>query len=110
MALRPHTLINRVDCACQMIQVKGSSKEERAARNAGAEDSIQKLHKVLELCEELGVATQPALLGQLLLVPLAAWHHQVGLFVFLIYVSIKFRNVIFVLFYIFMLCIIIFSL
>ena len=46
-------------------------------RNAGAEDSLAKLQAVLNLCDELGVLTEPCQLGQLLVVPIFAWHHKV---------------------------------
>jgi cobalamin biosynthesis Mg chelatase CobN len=49
------------------------------SRNAGAGDSVQKLQRVLQLCDECGVIRQPVLLGGLLLVPLLSWHHQVGI-------------------------------
>jgi hypothetical protein len=61
------------------MQVKGSSEEATALRNGGATDSVAKLHRVLQLCADLGVLTQPTQLGGLLLVPLLAWHHAVSI-------------------------------
>jgi hypothetical protein len=60
------------------LQVKGSSEAAMALRNGGTRESVAKLHRVLQLCEELGVITQPTQLGGLLLVPLLAWHHAVS--------------------------------
>jgi hypothetical protein len=60
--------------------VKGASESAVAQRNGGATDSLQKLHKVLQLCADLGVITQPTQLGGLLLVPLLSWHHAVSAF------------------------------
>lgn len=47
------------------------------SRNGGATNSLQKLQRVLQLCDECGVIRQPVLLGGLLLVPLLSWHHRV---------------------------------
>jgi hypothetical protein len=63
---------------CLRLQVKGSSEQATALRNGGATDSVGKLHRVLQLCDELGVITQPTQLGGLLLVPLLSWHHAVS--------------------------------
>ncbi|WIA44136.1 hypothetical protein OEZ86_010476 [Tetradesmus obliquus] len=57
------------------LWVKGATEHAASLRNGGATDSIAKLHAVLQLCEDLGVITQPMQLGGLLLVPLLAWHH-----------------------------------
>jgi len=69
----------RVFCllAGMLLQLRGTAGSDNQ-RNAGAKDSIEKLHKVLELCSEIGVITQPAQLGRLLLVPLLSWHHKVS--------------------------------
>lgn len=48
-----------------------------SSRNGGAVDSVEKLQRVLELCDECDVIRQPVMLGGLLLVPLLAWHHKV---------------------------------
>lgn len=37
-------------------------------------DSIEKLHRILELCEQLGVHTRPAKLGDIWVVPLFSWY------------------------------------
>ncbi len=49
-----------------------------AAAVAVAWDSVGKLHAVLQLCGELGVEVRPRRVGRLAVVPLLAWHHQVG--------------------------------
>ncbi len=54
-----------------MWQVKGS-----AARNGGAEDSVQKLQAVMDVCQELGVITAPTRFGALWIVPITSWHHK----------------------------------
>jgi len=41
----------------------------------GCSDSVQKLHKILELCEEVGVRTQPEEVDGILIVPLHSWYH-----------------------------------
>jgi hypothetical protein len=46
-------------------------------RNAGAADSVEKLERVMSLCDECDIIRQPTLLGALLLVPLLSWHHKV---------------------------------
>lgn len=46
------------------------------ARNGTAQDSLQKLRLVLQLCKELGIRTSPARLGNLCIVPLLSWHHS----------------------------------
>jgi hypothetical protein len=38
---------------------------------------VEKLQRVLQLCDECGVVRQPVLLGGLMLVPLLSWHHKV---------------------------------
>jgi hypothetical protein len=45
-------------------------------RNGTAQDSCQKLQLILQLCQELGIHTTPARLGNLCLVPLLSWHHS----------------------------------
>ena len=45
-------------------------------RNGTAQDSFQKLQLILQLCQELGVHTTPARLGNLCIVPLLSWHHS----------------------------------
>ncbi|KAF6257221.1 hypothetical protein COO60DRAFT_31162 [Scenedesmus sp. NREL 46B-D3] len=45
------------------LWVKGASEQATALRNGGATDSVAKLHRVLRLCKELGVITQPTQLG-----------------------------------------------
>lgn len=45
-------------------------------RNGTAQDSLQKLRLVLQLCKELGIRTSPARLGNLCIVPLLSWHHS----------------------------------
>ena len=47
-----------------------------ACRNGTAENSLQKLHLILQLCLELGIHTSPARLGGLCIVPLLSWHHS----------------------------------
>lgn len=44
-------------------------------RNGTAENSLQKLRLILQLCQELGVHTSPTKLGNLCIVPLLSWHH-----------------------------------
>ncbi|HKG46429.1 MAG TPA: metallophosphoesterase family protein [Pyrinomonadaceae bacterium] len=43
----------------------------------GELDSIQKLHQVLQLCDELGVITKPLHLDNLWIVPLLSWYDGV---------------------------------
>lgn len=45
-------------------------------RASGLMDSRAKLARVLELCQRLGVHTQPRRLGNLWLAPLFSWHHK----------------------------------
>jgi len=45
-------------------------------RNGTAQDSFQKLQLILQLCQELGIHTTPARLGNLCIVPLLSWHHS----------------------------------
>lgn len=45
-------------------------------RNGTAENSLQKLHLILQLCLELGIYTSPAKLGGLCIYPLLSWHHS----------------------------------
>lgn len=45
-------------------------------RNGTAENSLQKLHLILQLCRELGIHTSAAKLGRLCIVPLLSWHHS----------------------------------
>lgn len=45
-------------------------------RNGTAENSLQKLHLILQLCRELGIYTSAAKLGGLCIVPLLSWHHS----------------------------------
>ncbi len=45
-------------------------------RNGTAQDSFQKLQLILQLCQELGIHTAPARLGNLCIVPLLSWHHS----------------------------------
>jgi hypothetical protein len=54
-----------------------SSSSRGGSRNDGAVDSVEKLQRVLQLCDECGVVRQPVMLGGLLLVPLLSWHHKV---------------------------------
>lgn len=48
-----------------------------AELHAGARDSAAKLAAVTALCDELGVDTEPFLIGRLWVVPVLAWHHKV---------------------------------
>lgn len=41
----------------------------------GCKDSVEKFQKLEELCEELGVKTQPSFVGKVLIVPLLSWYH-----------------------------------
>ncbi|DBA84082.1 TPA: hypothetical protein ACH3X1_006563 [Trebouxia sp. C0004] len=50
--------------------------EPHSIKNGTAQDSIQKLQLILQLCQELGIHTTPARLGNLCIVPLLSWHHS----------------------------------
>lgn len=39
-------------------------------------DSVEKLTRVLKVCEELGIHTEPCSLGLLSILPLHSWHHS----------------------------------
>ncbi|DBB02386.1 TPA: hypothetical protein ACH3X3_011389 [Trebouxia sp. C0006] len=50
--------------------------EPQSVKNGTAQDSFQKLQLILQLCQELGIHTTPARLGNLCIVPLLSWHHS----------------------------------
>ncbi|CAD7696768.1 unnamed protein product [Ostreobium quekettii] len=45
-------------------------------RNEGARDSLEKLHRVLNICTEMGVSVKPCKVGNFWLVPILSWHHR----------------------------------
>lgn len=40
-------------------------------------DSLEKLNKLLDACERIGVETNPMVLGELGIIPLFSWYHEV---------------------------------
>lgn len=44
-------------------------------KDDGCKDSIEKIWKIEELCQELGVRTKPERIGNVLIVPILSWYH-----------------------------------
>jgi len=42
-------------------------------------DSLQKLDKMLDACQRLGVETNPSVIDGLAIIPLFSWYHEVNL-------------------------------
>lgn len=61
-------------------QVAGSSTSSASSSDfTPPADSLAKLQYITALCHELGVVVEPMRIGRLWIVPLLAWHHQVGI-------------------------------
>lgn len=54
------------------LWVRGVPQE---SRNGTAQDSIQKLGLILQICQDLGIHTTPMRIGNLCIVPVLSWHH-----------------------------------
>ncbi len=70
-SLQPSAAISTVQPS-----LSGQDLRKSVCRNGTAEDSIQKLQLILQLCRDLGVHISPARLGNLCIVPLLSWHHS----------------------------------
>lgn len=59
------------------VHLDGLARVDDTVQRDTAQDSVQKLHQVLDLCNQLGVQTAPAKVADSLwIVPIIAWHHQ----------------------------------